>query len=311
MKFGYFATILSLFALLLCVGLTEKEYCQKAWRYDFECALNATLSDEEIAKISDYALKLKGKDCVESAWNVLKWVEENIEYDKQKASLPKPVILVKGREVEVLNPERFYQTPIETAKLRRGICGDFAIFTTAALLYNNCSALILHLEFENEEIGHLSSVVLLDQFYVLDQNLPPLDLGSYYKKWLKEGKKIQNLSVCEKTGCRKLELDNLPDYNFSFEDMELLRKILSERLGKSIFEDQSLDLKKYRKSMIITVKFPDYADYYTPVFSSKISEMIAEKLEKEIEKTNEKWNSFKITIQEIGNDIEIKLQLAK
>ncbi|MEM1579330.1 MAG: transglutaminase-like domain-containing protein [Archaeoglobaceae archaeon] len=311
MKFGYFLAILSLFTLLLCVGLTKEEYCQKTWRYDLECALNTTLSDEEIAKISVYALKLKGKNCVETAWNVLKWVGENIEYDKQKASLPPPVILVRGREVQVLNSERFYQTPIETAKLRRGICGDFAIFTTAVLLYNNCSAFVLHLEFEKEETGHLSSVILLDQFYVLDQNLPPLDLGSYYKKWLREGKKVQNLSLCEKNGCRKLELENLPDYKFSAEDMELIRKILGERLRKSMLEDQNLDSKTYRKSAIITARFHGYADYYTPVFSSKISEMIAEELEKEIEKTNEKWNSFKITIQTVEHDIEIKLEIAK
>ncbi|MEM0351227.1 MAG: transglutaminase-like domain-containing protein, partial [Archaeoglobaceae archaeon] len=133
-------SFLTLF-LVCCTGveigkMSKEEYCQKTWKFDLECALNHTLSDEEVQKISELAEKLKGENCKQTAWNALKWVEENLKYDYYKASLPPPTIITKGREVTVLNPERIYQTPEETMMLRKGICGDFAILTTAILIRN-------------------------------------------------------------------------------------------------------------------------------------------------------------------------------
>lgn len=300
--------ILALIPILAsCLGISKEDYCEKAWRFDLECALNYTLSEKEIAKISNLAEKLNGRDCAKTAWNILEWTEENIRYNDSKASLPAPKITIKGREVIVDNPWRVYQTPEETLMLRSGICGDYAILITALLLKNNCKAYIAYVNFKNSEIDHLASLVLLDRFYVLDQKLPPIDLASYYRKWLRDGKEVESLEIYE----RDRRIMNLTaedmlsqDYEFKKEDLRRIEFLLTEKLKKSFVQDE---IAVYREKFILRMSFEGLADLYSPVFAEEFAEMIYKKV---MERIKGKWSRFKLEIQLQWPDIILNLSLA-
>lgn len=302
-----------LISCCLSLGLTREEYCQKTWRWDLECALNFTLSNEEIAKVKELAESLRGKDCVESSWNVLEWIEKNIEYDSWKALLPSPTILTKGKEVEILNPERYYQTPIETVGLRKGICGDYAILTTALLMNLDCNPHPIRFEFEGETTEHLATAVFLDQYYVLDQTLPPMDLGSYYKKWLREGKRI-NMSYVYDRGVQieKISPDEMKKFDFKFSDSDLkfLEDQLRDRLRQRMKEDPKIP-SGYWKLANLRITFQNYAELYTPVFKEKIAKMIADEVIESLSDKDENWRAFKVEVVQKSSDLIVDLQLAK
>lgn len=293
--------------------LSREEYCEKAWRWDLECALNITLSEGEILKVNDLAKELRGKDCVESAWNVLKWVEENIEYDSQKALLPTPTIFTRGKEVVIQDPERTYQTPSETVKLKKGICGDYAILISALMANLDCKPYILRFEFEGEETGHLATAIFLEQYYILDQKLPPMDLGSYYNKWLGEGKRIKVGYIYDKG----LLIGNITpthmqkfDYKLSVSDLEFLESYLRAELKKRCREDTRIPSGYWEYSRL-RITFQNYAELYTPVFSEKIAERVAEKVIEEFEKSKKDWKAFKVEISENSGALVVELELAR
>lgn len=297
----------------LSFELSREEYCNKVWRWDLECALNLTLTEEEISKVKDLAESLRGIDCIESSWNVLEWVEENIEYDHFKAQLPSPKIITKGKEVIVLNPERIYQTPVETVKLRQGICGDYAILITALMINLNCKPHVLRFEFDEEETGHLAVGILLNQYYVLDQKLPPLDLGSYYNKWLQEGKRINRtyiydhgLLIGEITAN---EMRNF-DYKFSDSDLRFLKDHVRNTLREYFREDNKLP-QGYWEHMKLKITFQNYAEFYTPTFAEKFVEKISLEILRAIEENKKDWRVFKLEISQISDDIVVEVHLAK
>ncbi|HOL39892.1 MAG TPA: hypothetical protein PKY18_06230, partial [Dictyoglomaceae bacterium] len=65
-----------IFTLFLFSIVNAKEIEKEdLWRYDFEEAINFTLNDENLSKISNLAGNLKGSNIQESIWNILKWEE--------------------------------------------------------------------------------------------------------------------------------------------------------------------------------------------------------------------------------------------
>ena len=68
---------------------------EKLWRYKLEYALEVALSNSELSKIQDLAMKLKGKTIEESAWNILEWEDKNIKYDYTKANITAPIIYIE------------------------------------------------------------------------------------------------------------------------------------------------------------------------------------------------------------------------
>lgn len=302
-----------LISCCLSLGLTREEYCEKTWRWDLECALNFTLSDEEVAKVRELAESLRGKDCIESSWNVLDWIEKNVEYDSMKALLASPTILTRGKEVEIINPERSYQTPIETVKLRKGICGDYAILITALLMNLDCNPHPIRFEFEGEITEHLATAVFFDQYYVLDQKLPPMDLGSYYKKWLREGKRI-NMSYVYDRGVQieKISAEEMKqfDYKLSNSDLRFLKDYLRKVLGQGMKEDSNIPLGYWRYASL-KITFQNYAELYTPAFKEKIAKMIAEGVIESLNGKEENWRAFKVEIVQNSSDLIVDVQLAK
>ncbi|HDG64053.1 MAG TPA: hypothetical protein ENG72_01630, partial [Thermococcus sp.] len=111
--------------------------CPTTWRYIFKEALKCGLSSNELTKISYLAIELKGQTVQESAWDILEWLQNNIEYDHYKASLPAPIIQISenGTIIGVTGGEGTeIQTPYETIKKGKGICTDYTILTLALLL---------------------------------------------------------------------------------------------------------------------------------------------------------------------------------
>ena len=105
------------------------------WRYDFKSALKCALSSEELEKVPELAYTLKGSSLSESIWSVLAWVEENIDYDWDKALLPNPIIEWSNGEFRVISGENnTFQTPYETIHRGKGVCSDYSILTAALLL---------------------------------------------------------------------------------------------------------------------------------------------------------------------------------
>lgn len=304
------ALVLIALSLSLCLGfgeLSREEYCEKVWRYDLECALNKTLSPSEIEKVSQ-VVSTSSTSCAEIAWETLKWIQENVRYDQVKASLPLPVITIKGRNVEVQPAERYYQTPEETVGLGRGICGDIAILTTALMLSKNCKSYVALIDFRGEETDHLASLVFLDDFYVLDQILPPMDLGSYYNKWLREGKRIEKVTVYEKgSPIGNFSEDELKirDRKFTEGNLKRIRALLVDEIkGKIPFGIP----EHFREKLVIKMRFNGFADYYTDTFADKIAELLAKKL---LEKVEGDWNAFTIEVGAKFPDLEVALTLYK
>lgn len=301
-------SIVAVFSLCLGFGgITKEEYCEKVWRYDLECALNKTLSAEEVEKVSN-VVNVHGTNCAETAWKTLEWVQENVRYDYVKASLPPPVIILKGKDVIIQTPERFYQTPEETARLKKGICGDIAILTTALMLSNNCKSYVALIDFHGEDVDHLASLVFLDRLYVLDQNLPPMDLGSYYNKWLREGRKIDSITIYE----RGLRVANLTaeelrnqDQEFTEEDLKRLQVLITSEIKKRV---SFWNLERFKEKLVLRMKFEGFADYYSDVFADKIAELLAKKL---LEKVEGRWDAFTLEIKANFPDLEVILTLFK
>ena len=305
------------------VQLSEEELCEKTWRYDLACALKHTLSGSEISKIKNLADKLRGENCAESAWNILAWVDENIQYDVQKASLPQPVIEVVGRDVKVVAGEaRMYQTPAETVMLGRGICGDYAILTAALLLAADCSAYVLNVSFAGEEQNHVTAAVKLDQLYVLDQHLPPMDLGSYYRKWLRDGKTIERVEVYEVTPgkvavvatMQRNDLERF-DYAMTQADAENLERKIESMLHDSfgLKVDERLKGKTlphdYVSGEIWRLTVQDYADYFTPAFADEIAEHFYDMLVEDLDLKNARAFNLEVAVQ--GDDVVLTLVVAR
>ncbi|MEM4702541.1 MAG: transglutaminase-like domain-containing protein, partial [Archaeoglobaceae archaeon] len=163
----------------------------------------------------------------------------------------------------------------------------------------------LFVDFIDYEIDHLASAVLLDKIYVLDQKLPPMDLGSYYNKWLREGKRIGGIVIYERD--KKLMSFNeseimAQNYKFTKRDLEELKNLLIEKLKRELAYGEFY----YREKLIITMFFDGLADYYTPMFSEEIAEMIKERL---LEKIEKKWKGFSLELEVSWPDIVLKLSL--
>ncbi len=67
--------------------------------------------------------------------------------------------------------------PLETLKLRRGVCEDYAVLLVTALLYANASPVYL-LAFNSYD--HVAAAAMVGKaVFVLDQHLPPIEVQDY------------------------------------------------------------------------------------------------------------------------------------
>lgn len=137
---------------------------RKNWRQQLnEDAIKSALSKYFREQVSQLAKTLKGKTLEETAWNILKWVGENIEYNEQKAK----------KTVQELN------TPLETITLKKGICADYALLTAALLLEAGVNTVYIIVVYTPTQ-GHVAAAIVVNnETYVLDQQIPPVPYENY------------------------------------------------------------------------------------------------------------------------------------
>jgi hypothetical protein len=304
--------------LVLCIQntygeISKEDYCDKLWRYDIECAIDYMLSPDELQEISSIAEKLKGSNCKQTAWNVLEWVDKNIKYDYEKSSLPPPEVKISPAGVEVYNQERYIQTPSETALRGKGICTDYTFLIAALLLYNGCDPYVVNMTFEGGAEGHVSAAIEINgTYYFLDQHLPPLDPGSYYGKWLRDGRKIAEAVVYSLKGEDKMDFS--VDFQITEKDLAKLEEGMNKIIGDEYGLRRDLRLREklpvgYSEGKILTLIMENMADYYTPEFRREIAGYIVDKLANE--DSLESYRSFKLDVDVSGNNLAVKLYLAR
>jgi|GEM_PF-628007 predicted transglutaminase-like protease len=270
-----------------------------SWRGLFtEDAIKSALSDIYLKEVLGLSKQLDGESYVDKAWNVLEWVDENIEYDYSKAD-------------DVQNAT--LQTPFETVKTGKGICTDYSILTAALLLNLNINPVyILDIEYENNVIGHTAAAIKIDgEYFVLDQHLPPIHLGAYYYTSLLDGNVISEIKVYEIRKDIMLEVRTANKYTgnqikkmlytVGDKDLKNIQKAITERfiIEKDWFKEDTrlkdiaeseLECKKssktcpqqylpsgFSKGVILTIWEMTY--YYHPVFLQKFADMIIQEFE--------------------------------
>ncbi len=269
---------------------TLSKNCRILWRYSFVCALKYALNSSNIAKVKTLAEELESNTTRQDVWNILEWEGKNLKYNWSKATLPPTVVEYYGSSVKIVRKGIWYQTPEETLKMHSGICGDYAIFTSALLLDMNVTPYPVVVNFTSE-MGHAAVLVKIDGWYfVLDQHLPPMDLGTYYREWkyyrTEFGERtIKDMHIYEVQKGREAKVKDLgiitaremlkEDYNLTDRDLKALcYGVMKEFENLGLKADPVLSSLRpgsylppgYSDGRYWTFTFPHYADYYNPVF---------------------------------------------
>ncbi|ALM75332.1 transglutaminase-like domain-containing protein [Thermococcus barophilus] len=308
------------------------------WRYILERAIPCALNKEELAKIKPLAEQLKGDSLQQSAWNILEWEKEHIQYDWKKASLPAPEIEVysNGSFKVVKGKNNTVQTPYETIMKGKGICTDYAILTAGLLLDMNYSPVyIFSINFTNSDTGHAAAVIEIEGWYfVLDQHPPVMDLGAYYRYWKEKGKIISNATIYEiKLVNGSAEVKSLgivsgieflkQDYKFTNADAQaifgsltsiILKKFPNLRLDEKLQSlSQGILPEGYSEGKVWTFRFEKFVEYYNPLFHEQLIEYLYNIIisDPEVGADLEQYSAFWIEIREEGENLKIILDIAK
>lgn len=158
------------------------------WREGFDAeAFKSGLCGAMLAPVKHLSRPLRGNTTSDTAWNILKWVDEHIEYNDTKA-------LISETEL---------QCPVETVNKADGICSDYALLTASLLLnldINPVYILNIKLYKDSESGGHAAVAVELNgDYFILDQHLPLMHIASYYYNNLYNCEEIQRIDIYEVT----------------------------------------------------------------------------------------------------------------
>ena len=158
------------------------------WRDGFDAeAFKSGLCGAMLAQVKHLSLPLSGNTTSDTVWNILKWVDEHIEYNNAKALILKTEL----------------QSPVETVNKGDGICTDYALLTASLLLnldINPVYLLNIKLYKDSESGGHAAVAVELNgDYFILDQHLPLMHIASYYYNNLYNCEEIQRIDIYEVT----------------------------------------------------------------------------------------------------------------
>lgn len=329
--------ILIIISFIFSHALSKEIQEKDLWRYDLEKAIIFALNEENLIKISNLATKLKGNDIQESIWNILKWEKENIKYDFDKAQLPQPIIRIWGRDkIEVIQGENnVFQTPYETIQLGKGICKDYALLTAGLLLKMDYSPVyILDIGFQEDPIRHVAAgIIIKGWLFILDQNPPPMDSGTYYKYWYyKEGKIINDIIIYEINKEDKINFAKYKvktedfkklDYEITYQDLNNIDLSLMEAIKDNFanlnvnsqiafLEQMSYLPKGYSKGKVVLFEFPDFLENYNPIFHFQFVKDLYENIleDKDIYYDLKTYKFFYLRTERVEKGIRIFLNLA-
>ena len=216
-------------------------------------------------------------EVADASWLVLKWVDENIVYDKEK--------LRKG--------EYSLYDPLMTLKIRKGICMDYSALITTALISAGVEPVYIVLL---NNINHAAPAVTINgSMFLLDQVLPPIEVGDYIdyvllgskgsvsliKYWVAGGEvQLEVLNDVELNATDTYPSDALDDEVFYEAVKEFMRKhpnlVLDPKL-KSLLYAVGSELRLYTPELVGyggSTRYP-VTVLYSPVFRRWWVEMLA------------------------------------
>jgi len=302
------------------------------WRYILKDAIPCMLSNEELSKIKPLAVQLKGKNIEDSIWNILNWEEEHITYDWQKARVIPHLVVYSNGTVRILSgANSTIQTPYETIKRGKGICTDYAILTAGLLLAMNYSSVYIF-EINTTGLGHATAAYKINGwFFMLDQHLPPMDLGSYYLHWNGTIKNAAVYEIQKENSTVKVKLTGvltgedfmIQSYTLNKKDLEAIQSgiasLILENFENLVVDSSLVSLKEgklpsdYREGRIWTYTFPEFADYYNPIFHEQFVRYMYEKMssDPEIQADLENYSAFWLSAENENGAIRLTLYIGK
>ncbi|ASJ07530.1 transglutaminase-like domain-containing protein [Thermococcus pacificus] len=144
--------------------------CSKPyWRNWGPGIIKCDINESEINAIMPVAEKVKGRDILETAWNLHKWEVENTDYDYEK---------FMALEGGTLLPHEFLQK-------KKGVCRDYAVFNYAvmkALGYRDIY--LAYISMSSSIWGHAVLVFKYNgTYYALDWWGPQKIDAHYAERW--------------------------------------------------------------------------------------------------------------------------------
>ncbi|RLF75388.1 hypothetical protein DRN51_04080, partial [Thermococci archaeon] len=225
-------------------------------------------------------------------------------------------------------------------KKGKGICTDYTILTLALLLEMDYSPVYaFEINFENSSTKHTTAAIKIDgEYFLLDQNLPPMDLGTYYNKWAlyrKEKLLISNATVYEIQksgenltikiiGIMLAEDFKNKNYDFTSANLAVMANDLMELFLENYpnlsrdFYISDIDKKVhlpygYANRSTWKLELPNFIDYYTPAFHTEFVKYFYRRFTEnpEVVKDLSKFNRLWIRVERDQNTLRIVLNLAE
>jgi len=158
--------------------------------YDSERAIKHHLQPKYLNEINDYVVHiLKGNSTQDTAWNIVTWEDDVINYDYTKANNNNGCSYTyDGNNIVAIHATEYdkIQTPKQTIERRKGICIDYAILTAALLLKNGYQPVYI---FETDNHA-FAAIKINGKFYAIDQHPPIVDIDKHLNDLQKEHGKI-------------------------------------------------------------------------------------------------------------------------
>ncbi len=285
-----------LYKIKMCFGLD-----------DFRNVFNDnTINAQNIKELSK---KLKGKDSLETAYNILKWVDENIKYDDEKAKE-----IIEGKNIKLRTPE-------EVLKDKKGICSEYSMFIDAILLNSNITPYYIVIKYKNKNIDHaVAAIKYNNTYYILDQHLPLVDLYHYIvsshicnNDTFKEIVIYRINKNLDKKFVKKITKFKYINKNISLKNLkDSLIKMISKKYNiifvENLFKNNTIKVKKgIIKEFIFYCLYPKLGSKGLEYFDSKY---LFEEITKEMNKELSVAKYFDLSVNvEKGKDIKITISL--
>jgi len=257
--------------------------------YTVEEALRCYLADpREEAVLRGLAKRLRGGTLADSAWNVLEWEEEHVDYDWGRRDALRSRVALP------------IQRPSETVRRGRGVCVDYAVLTAGVLAYMGYPVYVFAINFTGPGgvLGHAAAAVKIGgEYYMLDQRLPPMPLPAYYDYWayyregVYEGHRLENLRIkearvylvelrggsvhVEAVGVFSASRFRASPRHASRGDLELLAATMARLIRDehpNLVLDPGIGGSAYRVEW--SYEIPVLAEAYSPIFADRYAEWI-------------------------------------
>ncbi len=285
-----------LYKINICFGLDE-----------FKNVFNNNTTNAK--NIKELSKQLKGKNVLETAYNILKWVDKNIKYDDEKAKE-----IIEGK-----NPK--LRTPEEVLKDKKGICSEYSMFIDAILLNENIIPYYIIIKYKNKDIDHAVAAIKYNgTYYILDQHLPLVDLEHYIvSSYVCNNESFKEIDIYQiDKNYEKKHIKKITKFDYSMKNeisLDQIKKILINLISKKYhlkFVKNLFKNKTYNVNKGIIKEFTFYCLY--PKLGGKglnyfDAKYLLDETEKELNKEFSVAKYFDINLIREKNNIKLKVSI--